>query len=151
VQCIWGKFQSFVAKIAQFAIGYRMPGAPMFIAASRPKIHRLPALPPVVKPVRSPVLSRQKMVLGGAALTIVALIAISSQFFSDATRSEAAVKAPSPVADEKTIVLRNENQVIIGQMAHIASPPATAPEVSTASPGVDARKGQELLSIINQY
>jgi len=66
--------------------------------------------------------------------------------------SNALASVTSDVSAGKTIVLRNENDVIVGQMARISSPAAPVAEVhSMSASGVDRRKGRELLSIISQY
>jgi len=66
--------------------------------------------------------------------------------------SGALTSAASNVPAGKTIVLKNENDIIVGQMARISSPSAPIADVhSMSASGVDKRKGRELLSIINQY
>jgi hypothetical protein len=131
---------------------------------SRPKIHRPPVVareePPPHRLVAA-VLSygntaRFIFTLSSLVLGFVLLALLVSHSFPGALKENIVAKADiSPSAGSpppsETIVLRNENDVIVGQMARIASPVQPGPEISTMSSAVDRRKGQELLSIIGKY
>jgi hypothetical protein len=135
---------------------------PVLASVSRPKIHRLPGLPQEPRPSRlvNTVLSYGNTVklaftVSSVVLVLIFLVLFASRFFPAALTQDIVATASAGTVTasplEKTIVLRNENQVIIGQMARISSPIAPSSEVSTMSSDVDKRKGRELLSIINQY
>jgi hypothetical protein len=135
---------------------------PHSLNTSRPKIHRLPTLPaePRERRLLATVLNygdtaRLIFTLSSVALAVLLVAIVATRFFPvplkqnivASANAEASVLPPS----QKTIVLRNENDVIVGQMARISSPSLPSPEVSTMSNDVDKRKGQELLSIIGKY
>jgi hypothetical protein len=132
---------------------------------SRPKIHRPPVLPPEPQKRRtiSALLSygssmRVFFTASSAVLGAVLALLLASHFLPVGMIAKTPPAHPV-VADaeaftqaaSKIIVLRDEKDVIVGQMARLASPVTPLPEVSTMSSEVDKRKGQELLSIINKY
>lgn len=131
-------------------------------AISRPKVHRLPS-----RAQRTPRLRLMAEVLsyGNAAkftftlASLVLVITLSALVFgkpmSFATNrapdlSAASEEASVPVASsQKTILLKDDKGVIIGQIAKMSPFSPAAGDISTLSE-IDNHREQELLSILNK-
>mgnify|MGYP006888296259 CR=1 FL=1 len=121
-------------------------------AASRPKVHRLPALPK-----RKAAKSLPSTGLLLMALVGITALALNQQLqygqASAHVAPEANAISASTVSDQKTdnsIVIQGQNNAIVGQMAKIPSQSQKISEIKTVS-NVDNSGGRDLLSIINKY
>lgn len=120
---------------------------------SRPKIHRLPAQRPL-KSTKSPQLATAfALVLAVALLGLSLRPQVPSNVPETPEMAPAAAetKAPERVAASRdTIIIKENGQAIVGQMAKIPAAGEHGVEVSSIS-NVDKGTGRELLSIIDKY
>ena len=128
------------------------PAIAMNHAASRPKVHRLPALPK-----RKAAKSLPSTGLLLMALVGITALALNQQLqygqASAHVAPEASAISASTVSDQKTdnsIVIQGQNNAIVGQLAKIPSQSQKISEIKTVS-NVDNSGGRDLLSIINKY
>jgi hypothetical protein len=127
---------------------------------TRPKVHRLPA---IAKPSQK--LTFPQGVMTSAVVLIIAGVGLT---LSHKSIDESIVKAPAIPAEmqatprtqepdatpsrsnSSTIVIKDKNEGIVGQMAKIPSPNVQITEIQAVS-NVDKGSGRELLSIVNKY
>lgn len=144
---------------------------------SRPKIHRLPNLKPAPKP--APVSHWKAFIDNKPLVVCVVLFALYFPVAHQINKAYAPAPVPSPVPvasltppkplsgdyqgviseahasglpedPNKTIVLKGDNQVIVGRMAKIPAQSEQITEIKNIS-NVDNDAGRELLSIISKY
>ncbi len=149
------------------ALGIMSTDTTVSTSFSRPKVHRLPEStrrpqkkPLVINPFHSSHSRRLMVKIGGMAAAVVFIGVLASYFPTDPARhlpssvGEAGMisNAMASVNTEqnKTIILKDQNEGTVGQMAKMPDAPVPAGEVSSTSM-VDNRSGRNLLSIINRY
>jgi hypothetical protein len=128
--------------------------------STRPKIHRLPAM---AKPPKKFTLPPGVMTAAIVLIIAGTGIGLSRQSVEATTAKAAAIPeevkiapeikdpgANSPHTPSSTIVIKDKNEGIVGQMAKIPSPNVQITEIQAVS-NVDKASGRELLSIVNKY
>ncbi len=124
----------------------------MTMPLSRPKVHR----PPVFRgDARG---KRPLAVFLATGLTVLLLASWMSNQRHDFTEMKTQIEPaqrvestqPQMVKQSDTIVIKEGNQAIIGQLARIPVQNKAAPEVQTVT-SLDKEDGKELLSIVNKY
>ncbi len=141
--------------------------APVY--SSKPKIHRLPASPPLPRKMRvlraflSMPLDRKVFALCGFAGAMM-LSAVFIQVAKTVSSGENAIVSPASAATfahlshgatsekkpEKSIVISDTDGAIVGQMAKIPAQNEQVTDIKTMTE-VDNRAGRDLLSVINKY
>jgi len=120
---------------------------------SRPKVHRLPVA------ARHTSRKSQNMLVSVAAILTFVVMGVSYSKFSDKQAAELPDIMPvtanlnplkAPEKENDTIVIKDDNQTIVGQMAKIPSRNQQITEIKSVS-NVDKGTGRELLSIIGKY
>jgi hypothetical protein len=132
---------------------------------SRPKVHRPPPLAPVTRKHRVAsalvdygTIAKFAFTISSVGLLLTLGVLFAHRFFPSTLREDVVVKtaiAVAPIADAqadssqaKTIVLKEKDGAIVGQMTKIVP---SVPPADIATSEIDNRKGRELLSIVNKY
>lgn len=129
---------------------------------SRPKIHRLPKAKrfrrerQLVHTILNGSTTKFLVALGGMTAVLVFAVVVAGQVTLGDGQRTAFLSSPvsdamasTPVAMSKTIVLKDRNNVIIGQMSKT---PETTPVGDVKSTSmIDKRRSRDLLSIVNQH